>query len=290
MSVDVEEYYHATIFQEATRGNPHHGQSRVVAATERILSVFGRHGVSATFFVLGEVAQEHPSLVRRIAAAGHEIACHGYRHGLVFHQRPDEFREDVYSAKSLLEELIGSAVLGYRAPSFSITANEAWAYDVLLELGFCYDSSSYPIRHDRYGDPQTPRFPYAIRNNGPGRLMEFPIGTARLLGTNLPIGGGGYFRFLPLPVVRWGIRRVNCSESAPVLFYIHPWELDPGLPRPAMAWHHRFRHYVGIARTEAKLNALLRDLPFTTVRDVLRLQPCSSVHRQTSVTPNLTGI
>ena len=272
LSVDVEEYYHTTIFQEATRRLPTQRESRVVAATDRLLNLFAAHRTSATFFVLGEVATDHPALVRRIATAGHEIACHGYHHELVSRQRPEEFREDVHRTKVLLEELAGRPVLGYRAPSFSISLNEAWAYDILLEMGFRYDSSNYPIRHDRYGNARGPRFPYAIRDNGTGRLLEFPIGTTRLLGTNLPIGGGGYFRLLPLPVVRWGIRRVNRSEGAPVLFFIHPWEVDRGLPRPPMAWHHRFRHYVGIARTEAKLGALLRDFPFTTVREVLRLR------------------
>jgi polysaccharide deacetylase family protein (PEP-CTERM system associated) len=272
LSVDVEEYYHATIFREATRGLQGQSPSRVVAQTERLLALFATHGAAATFFILGEVAASHPTLVRRIAAAGHEIACHGYHHDVVHRQRPDEFREDVRSAKLLLEDLTGQQVLGYRAPSFSITTDQAWAYDILLELGFSYDSSSYPIRHDRYGDARGPRFPYTIRDHGVGRLLEFPIGTARLLATNLPIGGGGYFRLLPLAVVRWGIRRVNRSEGAPVLFYIHPWEVDPGLPRPPMAWRHRFRHYVGLARTTAKLNALLHDFPFTTVHDVLGLR------------------
>jgi polysaccharide deacetylase family protein (PEP-CTERM system associated) len=188
---------------------------------------------------------------------------------LVFRQRPEEFRDDVRSAKGLLEDLTGRAVLGYRAPSFSITVKEAWAFDILLELGFRYDSSSYPIQHDRYGDAKGLRFPYAVRNNGAGGLLEVPIGTARLLGRNLPIGGGGYFRLLPLHVVRWGIRRVNRCEAAPVVFYIHPWEIDPGLPRPPMAWHHRFRHYIGIARTEAKLAGLLWDFSFTTIQEVL---------------------
>jgi polysaccharide deacetylase family protein (PEP-CTERM system associated) len=280
LSVDVEEYYHTTIFQEATRRLSNQRESRVVAATDRLLNLFAAHRVSATFFILGKVASDHPALVRRIAAAGHEIACHGYDHELVSGQRPEEFREDVHRAKVLLEELAGQPVLGYRAPSFSITPAEPWAYDILLEMGFHYDSSNYPIRHDRYGNARGPRFPYAIRDNGTGRLMEFPIGTTRLLGTNLPIGGGGYFRLLPLPVIRWGIQRTNRSEGAPVLFYIHPWELDRGLPRPPMAWRHRFRHYVGIARTEAKLSALLRGVPFTTVREVLGLQPGHFLNRR----------
>ena len=272
LTVDVEEYYHTTIFQEATRGLSIQRESRVVAATDKLLDLFAVHGATATFFVLGEVAVEHPALVRRIAAAGHEVACHGYGHQLVPCQPPEDFREDVRRAKTLLEDLSGQPVLGYRAPSFSIGAAESWAYDVLLELGFRYDSSSYPIRHDRYGNVRGPRFPYAIRDNGAGRLIEFPIGTTRLLGANLPIGGGGYFRLLPFPVIRWGIGRVNRSEGRPVLFYVHPWEVDRGLPRPPMAWHHRCRHYVGIARTEAKLDALLRGFPFTTVREVLGLR------------------
>ena len=174
-------------------------------------------------------------------------------------------------AKASLEDIIGQPVLGYRAPCFSIGADQAWAYVILTELGFRYDSSVYPIRHDLYGDPHGARAPHVIRNNGATSFFEFPIGTTRILGTNLPIGGGGYFRMLPLPIIRWGIRRVNRRDRTPFLFYIHPWELDPDLPRPPIAWHHRFRLFVGLCTAEARLAALLSEFPFAPIRDVLGL-------------------
>jgi polysaccharide deacetylase family protein (PEP-CTERM system associated) len=272
LSVDVEEYYHALVFQEGTgAGDGHTWPSRVEWSVARVLDVLGAAGVRATFFVLGEVAAGHPALVRKVAGDGHEVACHGYRHVPVHRQSPRAFRDDVRRAKRLLEDLTGEPVLGYRAPNFSIGRAQAWAYDLLLEEGFRYDSSTYPIRHDRYGDPDAPRAPYAVTQHGALSLIEFPIATVRVLGLNLPIGGGGYFRLLPGIVPTWGIRRVNQREQLPVMFYVHPWELDPHQPRPPMPWRHRTRHYLGIDRLEAKLERLLRRVRFTTARDVLRL-------------------
>lgn len=269
LSVDVEEYYHAVMFREGTKGVAgHHFISRVEESVERVFALLRHQDIHATFFILGEVAAAKPAMVRKIAGEGHEVACHGDRHELVWRQTPEEFRADIHRAKGLLEDLTGQPVVGYRAPNFSIGRAGAWAYDILLDEGFRYDSSIYPIFHDRYGHPGAPRFPYEIRRNGHERLMEIPIGTARLLGVNLPIGGGGYFRLLPLALIRWGIQRVNARERQPIMFYFHPWELDPDQPRPRMAWHHRFRHYVGLAREEAKLSGLLRDFRFSTVRDI----------------------
>jgi polysaccharide deacetylase family protein (PEP-CTERM system associated) len=273
LSVDVEEYYHAVIFREGTGGAV--GRcfvSRVEESVARVLALLGCRDIRATFFILGEVAAAHPAMIRKIAAEGHEVACHGDRHELVWRQTPEEFRADIHRAKWVLEDLTGQPVIGYRAPNFSIGHPQAWAYDILLEEGFRYDSSIYPILHDRYGRPNAPRFPFEIRRNGNGGLIEFPIGTVRLLGVNLPIGGGGYFRLLPLAVSRWGIRRVNARERQPLMFYFHPWELDPEQPRSPMAWHHRFRHYVGLQREEAKLAGLFRHLGFGTARDVLGIQ------------------
>jgi polysaccharide deacetylase family protein (PEP-CTERM system associated) len=269
LSIDVEEYYHATIFQEAVNGVTTGLPSRVVASTERVLDLLAAQHVKATFFVLGEVGSAHPELVRRIAREGHEVACHSYHHTLVSGQSPEEFRADIRRAKAVLEDVGGQPVIGYRAPSFSIGASERWAYAILVEEGFRYDSSIYPILHDRYGDRGSPRFPYEIWGSGRDALIEFPIGTVRLGGVNLPIGGGGYFRLLPGRLVEAGIRRVNTAERKPVMFYFHPWELDPDQPRPSMAWHRRFRHYVGQARHEAKLVHLLRSAPFGRTRDAL---------------------
>lgn len=270
LSVDVEEYYHALIFREGTRRLA--GQcfaSRVEENVEVVLTLLGHREILATFFILGEVAAAHRAMVRKIARGGHEIACHGDRHELVWRQTPEEFRADIHRAKELLEDLSGQPVLGYRAPNFSIGLAQTWAYDILLEEGFRYDSSVYPILHDRYGHPTAPRFPYEIRRNGDERLVEFPISTIRLLGVNLPIGGGGYFRLLPFAVIRYGIQHVNGREKRPVLFYFHPWELDSNQPRPLMPWHHRLRHYVGLRREGAKLSCLLRDFQFSRVRDTL---------------------
>jgi polysaccharide deacetylase family protein (PEP-CTERM system associated) len=216
------------------------------------------------------VAAAHPSVVRTIAAERHEVACHGDRHEDVYRQSPQEFRADISRAKTRLEDLVGEPVIGYRAPNFSIGRAQSWAYRILSEEGFLYDSSVYPILHDRYGQPGAPRFPYEIWRDGQASLLEFPIGTARLLGVNLPIGGGGYFRLSPFPLIRFGIQRVNGRERQPVMFYVHPWELDPGQPRPPMAWRHRLRHYLGVEKEAAKLSRLFDRFHFGTARDVLR--------------------
>jgi polysaccharide deacetylase family protein (PEP-CTERM system associated) len=269
LSIDVEEYYHASFFQEAVNGVTRGLESRVESSTERILALLAEHDVRATFFVLGEVATDHPGIVRKIAGAGHEVACHDYHHTRVRDRSPEVFRAAIRRAKTVLEDVGGQPVLGYRAPSFSIGANERWAYAVLAEEGFRYDSSVYPIAHDHYGDRGAPRFPYEIWRSGSQRLIEFPIGTLRLGGLNLPIGGGGYFRLLPGAVVEAGIRRVNATERKPIMFYFHPWELDPDQPRTAMTWHRRFRHYVGQARHETKLAHLVHTIPFGTTQEVL---------------------
>jgi polysaccharide deacetylase family protein (PEP-CTERM system associated) len=272
LSVDVEEYYHALVFQDGTRHLPRsRWPSRVEESVRKVLDLLGAGDVRATFFTLGEVAAVHPGLVRKIGGDGHEVACHGYAHIPVGRHTPEAFRSDVRRAKGLLEDLTGEHVAGYRAPNFSIGHNQKWAYDILLEEGFRYDSSTYPIRHDSYGDPGAPRFPHVIQQNGPHRLVEFPIGTVRVLGANLPIGGGGYFRLLPAVLTRWAIGRVNDCERQPTMFYFHPWELDPDQPRPPMPWRHRARHYVGMRREEAKLTALLRGIRFATAREVLGL-------------------
>lgn len=271
LSVDVEEYYHAAIFRNGTKALAGgYFESRVEQSVDRLLALLARHHTRATFFVLGEVAAAHPSIVRRIAGERHEVACHGDRHEDVYRQSAREFRADIRRAKARLEDLVGEPVMGYRAPNFSIGRAQSWAYGILLEEGFRYDSSMYPILHDRYGQPGAPRFPYEIWRDGSASLTEFPIGTARMLGVNLPIGGGGYFRLSPFALVRLGIQRVNAREGQPVMFYVHPWELDPGQPRPPMAWHHRFRHYVGLEEEAAKLSRLLSEFRFGPARDVLQ--------------------
>lgn len=267
MTVDVEDYFQVSAFDAVvSRDRWGEYESRVVANTDRLLSIFDEAGVHATFFVLGWVAERKPGLVRRIVSAGHEIASHGYGHLLVYEQRPDEFREDVRRAKSVLEAACGQPVRGYRAPSFSITLRSLWALDVLIEEGFAWDASVFPIRHDRYGIPSAPRHPYTVGHSaGVGTLLEVPASTVRLAGFHFPIAGGGYFRLLPYGWTRSGISRVNSIERKPVVFYLHPWEIDPGQPRFDVPWFSQFRHYRHLAKTECRLNRLLSDFRFDTI-------------------------
>jgi polysaccharide deacetylase family protein (PEP-CTERM system associated) len=271
-SVDVEEYYHAAIFRNGTqtlRGRRF--ESRVEQSIDRLLELLRAHQIRGTFFTLGEVAVLHPEMMRRIAAEGHEIASHGDAHEDVYRQTPAEFRADIRRARRKLEDVVSEPVLGYRAPNFSIGAAQSWAYEILAEEGFLYDSSMYPIVHDRYGQPGTPRFPYEIWRSGSSSLLEFPIGTTKVLGRTLPIGGGGLFRLAPYEWFRFGIRQVNTREQQPVMFYLHPWELDPGQPRFPMSWHHRLRHYGGVEKEEGRLSKLIQEFRFGTARDVLEV-------------------
>ena len=265
MSIDVEDYFHVSVFDGIV---PRHEwakmESRVVANTTRILDIFNEFGVRSTFFVLGWVAERHPDLVRAIADRGHEIASHGYAHRLVYDQTRSAFRDDVRRAKQLLEEASGRRVIGYRAPSYSITPRSLWAIDVLLEEGYLYDSSIFPIRHDRYGIPVSGRAPYPIERPG-GTLVEVPASTTRIGPLNLPVGGGGYFRILPYGWTHWGIARVNRLERRPAVFYLHPWEIDPEQPRLEAGRLSRFRHYRNLEHTEGRLRALLRDFRFDTI-------------------------
>ena len=273
LSIDVEEYYHGEEFSRAVPVNQREKlPSRVENSVQRILDLLKEYETRATFFTVGQIAEAHPQMIRQIIAEGHELACHSYRHELVWRLSPEEFRADVQRAKATLEDISGKPVIGYRAPNYSITHEQSWAYEILLEEGFCYDSSIYPILHDRYGFPSAPRFPYEIQHNKREKLIEFPIGTRRLLGLNLPVGGGGYFRLLPVALTQRGIQRVNSHDGQPVMFYFHPWELDPDQPRPPMPWYHRFRHYVGIPQQESKLSQLLQYFRFSTAREVLGLE------------------
>lgn len=286
LSVDVEEYFHAAIFRKATgmlAGGPY--ESRLEWSMDRLLTILAQNATKATFFVLGEVAISHPAVVRRIAAEGHEVASHGDGHDDVHQLSVREFRADIRRAKARVEDLLGIPITGYRAPNFSIGPAQSWAYEILYEEGFQYDSSMFPIVHDRYGTPQAPRFPYEAWRQGSAKLIEFPIGTARVLGANLPIGGGGYFRLLPLGVVRRGITDVNQREQRPIMFYLHPWDLDPHQPRPAMAWRYRVRHYVGVERAAEKLAALVDGFRFGTAREVLAIQGFKDSRTQMCVWP-----
>jgi len=269
MTIDVEDYFHVSVFDGLVpRDRWADLESRVSDNTDRLLRIFDDAGVTATFFVLGCVAERVPSVVERIAAMGHEVASHGYAHRLIYDQAPSAFRQDVRRSKDLLEALTGRPVDGFRAPSYSITPRTLWALDVLIGEGFTYDASIFPIRHDRYGIPSSPRHPYVL-TRAEGSIVEAPASTIRVGSTNLPIAGGGYFRILPYGWTRWGIARLNRLEGQPAIFYLHPWELDPGQPRLEAGLVSRFRHYYHLGKTEGRLRRLLRDFRFSNLRSVL---------------------
>lgn len=268
LTVDVEDYFQVSALAPHF---PRHGWDgvpcRVEANVHRLLELFAVHGARATFFTLGWIAERYPELIRRIAAAGHEVASHGHGHQRASEQTPGAFLADIRLAKAILEDLTSRPVVGYRAPSFSIGASNPWAHDCIAEAGYGYSSSVYPVRHDHYGVPDAPRFPYRLPNG----LLEIPITTARVAGRNWPAGGGGYFRFLPYALSRWQIQRVNDTDGKPAIFYFHPWEVDPEQPRVAQASAKtRFRHYVNLHRTEARLARLLQDFSWDRADVVFR--------------------
>lgn len=273
MTVDVEDYFHVSAFAHIVRPSDWDSyESRVCRNTERLLGIFEQAGVHATFFVLGWVAERFSTLVRRIHAAGHELASHSYDHGLVYDKTPDAFRADLRRARAAIGQASGVVVRGYRAPSFSVTERSLWALDVLISEDYTFDSSIYPIRHDRYGIPSWERRVHRIQRRD-GGLWELPGSTVRHLGTNLPMGGGGYFRLLPYWWTRRGIRVLNEFEEQPAIFYLHPWEIDPDQPRLNAGPLSRKRHYCNLDQTERRLGRLLKDFKFGTVTQVLHQSP-----------------
>ena len=289
LTIDVEDYFHVSAFEKCVpvtdwdRYPP-----RVEKNTRLVLEMLGDHGVHATFFVLGWVATRFPGLVRDIHRAGHEIACHGNGHRRVCTQSRQEFREDIRISKAVLEDLIGEPVGGYRAPSYSISRQTLWAFDELLEAGYRYDSSVFPVRHDFYGISDWPRFPFTVSRNSEGvweplagasdkgtaEMLEFPVSTLNVWGKNIPVSGGGYFRLFPYHFTKWALWRINQLENSPFVFYLHPWELDPDQPRMAGAsLKGRFRHYLNLGRTEQRFACLLSDFGFTTMRDLVESLP-----------------
>jgi polysaccharide deacetylase family protein (PEP-CTERM system associated) len=256
LTIDVEDYFQVSAFAPfISRSDWNSRECRVERNVECILALLERHSTKATFFTLGWIAERYPHLVRRIVDGGHELASHGYGHERASDQSEAAFFADVQLAKVLLEDIGGVAVKGYRAPSFSIGADNQWAFDCLERAGYHYSSSIYPIRHDHYGMPDAPRFPHRI-----GRMLEVPATTMRLFNRNWPASGGGYFRLMPYFVSRWMLNRVNSRDAAPATFYFHPWEVDPEQPRVAGAGAKaRFRHYLNLHRMEARLDRLLGD-------------------------------
>lgn len=259
MSFDVEDYFQVQALADAfPRSAWQNCSSRVEQNTARLLDVLAQAGCKATFFTLGWIAERHPEVVKRIVAEGHELASHGYEHCRVDGQRPEQFREDIRKTKRILEDCSGQAVNGYRAATFSVGPSTGWAFPILEEEGYRYSSSVYPVKTDFHSFESAPRFPF--RPAGTSRFWEFPITTVRAGGRNMPFGGGGYFRLLPYQIFRLGLHRVQRQEAKPLVFYLHPWEVDPTQPRPAnVSLKSRFRHYLNLSRTEGRLRRLLAD-------------------------------
>ena len=270
LTVDVEDYFQVSAMAPyIARSAWDSIECRVENNVDRMLALFDEHGAHATFFTLGWIAERYPALIRRIVAAGHELASHGYGHQRASDLSRAEFEDDITRAKRLLEDIGGVAVRGYRAPSFSIDKRNLWAFDSLRDAGYVYSSSVYPVHHDHYGMPDAPRFPYSSVDG----LTEIPISTVRAGNRNFPIGGGGYFRLLPYAASRWAIARFNREERRPAIFYMHPWEIDPAQPRVAgVDAKSRFRHYVSLHRTEGRLVRLLADFRWDRVDRVFDVE------------------
>jgi polysaccharide deacetylase family protein (PEP-CTERM system associated) len=268
LTFDVEDYYQVSAFESIVRFEDW-GQyeSRVERNTLRLLELLEAAGVHATFFVLGWVAERHTSLVQAIHRAGHELASHGYRHQSVCAMTPEQFREDVRRAKGVLENITGWPVIGFRAPSFTITASTLWALPILIEEGFCYDSSIFPIRHDRYGIPQAPPHCH-LRSTPSGSIWEIPPSTVQFGSLRAPIAGGGYFRLVPYRLLRSLLKSVQ-DEGQPLVMYFHPWEIDPSQPRLKAPWMSVFRHYTNLHKTERRLVRLLTDFRFAPIQEAI---------------------
>lgn len=267
MTVDVEDYFQVSAFDPyVSRTSWNEYETRVEANTDRILALFDQHGVKATFFTLGWVAEKFPGLVRRIVDGGHELASHGWDHIMVTRLTREQFAEDIRKAKQKLEDTGGAAVSGYRAPSYSFTTRNAWSHPVLAEEGYRYSSSVAPIKHDLYGIPGAPRFAHATAD---GAVIELPITTTRVAGRNFPCGGGGWFRLYPYKLSQWAINRVNEQDQESAIFYFHPWEIDPEQPRiQGLNLKTRFRHYQNLARMEGRVDRLLKDFNWNTMSEV----------------------
>jgi polysaccharide deacetylase family protein (PEP-CTERM system associated) len=269
LTVDVEDYYQVSAFESVVRFEDwDRYESRVEKNTIRVLDLLDEYKTKGTFFVLGWVAERHPELVRLIHRRDHEVASHGYAHKRIYTQSPEQFRAETQHCKKLLEDISGGPIIGYRAASYSITAQSLWALEILAEEGFRYDSSIFPIRHDLYGIPGHPRFFHQLNSNGWRAIAEVPLSTLRIAGNNVPVAGGGYLRIFPYAVNRLAIRHLNRNETQPAVVYFHPWEIDPDQPRITAAWRSRFRHYTNLGRLERRLCKLLSSFSFGPIREV----------------------
>jgi polysaccharide deacetylase family protein (PEP-CTERM system associated) len=269
LTIDVEDYFMVSAFENVVKFEDWHSfESRIEMNTYKILELLDEYRAKATFFVLGWVAEHHPNIVRDIHSSGHEVSSHGYKHRLVYNLPPEQFREDVRKSKQILEDITGEPVIGFRAASYSIVGETLWALDILIEEGFLYDSSIFPVHHDRYGFPEAYRFPHIIKRNK-GIIIEFPPTTYQVLGVNIPIAGGGYLRLFPIQFIRAAIRRINENEKNPVILYFHPWEIDVEQPRLNGRRLSKIRHYININSTMPKLETLLSELEFGPLSEIL---------------------
>ena len=269
LTVDLEEYFQVSNFEKLIDRSAWEAlPSRVIESTHRLLDLFDETESRATFFALGWIAERNPKLLRAIADRGHEIACHGYGHELVYQIGPERFRNDLRRARSAIEDATGCAVRGYRAPSYSITAASLWALPILIEEGFDFDSSIFPVRHPRYGIPDFSRWPVRLEFGGRGSIREFPLTTLSLGFFNLPLAGGAYLRFLPPALFRWGFARLVAADR-PTVLYVHPWEIDPDQPRQPVSRRIRINHYHNLDATQARLGVLLERFEFNSLGTVL---------------------
>ena len=264
LTIDVEDYFQVAAFENIINPDTWNTYaSRVERNTCLILEILAQHDVKATFFIVGWIAERHPALVKEIDNQGHEIGCHSYLHRKIYDLTPDEFREDTKRAKNILEDILGRKVVGYRAPSYSITKKSLWALDILEELGFTYDSSIFPIIHDNYGIPDAPRFEYKLPKH---KMMEYPISTVLIRGRKVPVAGGGYFRLFPYWFTKMALKKINEREKKPFIFYLHPWEADPDQPRFNNAgYFSKFRHYNNLHKTAERFIKVLNDFKFNPI-------------------------
>ena len=271
MTVDVEDYFHVAAFNKVINADEwDKWPCRVEANTNKLLQLFADSNIKITFFILGWVAERYPELVKAIHAQGHEIASHGYSHQLIYKQDQNVFREETAKSKRILEDLTQVQITGYRAASYSITRKSLWALDTLAELGFTWDSSIFPTRHDNYGIPGSPEEPYKIVTSSGKILTEFPLTTAKVFGQTVPAAGGGYFRQYPYALSRWLFERASNNQTKPQIFYLHPWEIDPDQPRvPNASWFSNFRHYTNLSRCLPRLERMIDDFQFGTISQSL---------------------
>lgn len=270
LTIDVEDYFQVSNFESLIGfKNWDKYESRVERNTKKILHILSENNVKATFFILGWVAEKHPQLILEIYKDGHEIASHGYAHRLVYKQTLKEFRGDLRISKKIIEDAIGERIIGYRAPSFSITKDSLWALDILMEEGFLYDSSIFPVIHHRYGITNSKRFPYKLFSKDGRHFYEIPLSTLAVLKKNIPVAGGGYLRLFPYIFTKWALDRINKKEKQPVIIYLHPWEIDRYQPRLKASLMSKFRHYTNLDKMENNLIQLLKDFKFGRIRDLL---------------------